>query len=944
MNVYLYVEENIEPFAFKERLGIHYRSIYTDIAEGGTVTEEAYIQNSASVSVTLTQKYVAPNQPIEVVDPQTGAVTSYVVDEETPYIHLNISQAESREVVESFIPIFTLLMVYYRDQRQDVDDEYMESLPQLALLPNLILNKKAKGQTSISTIVDLTKREVTGQRADSKIQQLRSVAPDLFVENYARRCQEKLQPIIISPDEIDQWKERRPGTDAERQIMAFPKDNPQWYFVCPDDKFPYPGVKYNKNLPNKNQYPYIPCCRPKDQTVAGSNSKYQKYLQNLPADVAICSKKIITRKILPPGRQCRGGLPTAVGGILKRYSPDYMDMVRIGIPRGPNSLLHCVALARDADYIGLETLDQKEAFINRIRQRMAETINPAVLKQELYDYEFPEIMELWRDNTKFLDPALFYRGVEELYDVNIYVFISQPPTGDEHELGSLEIPRYKIFHSRPIRLNRPTVVILKTVGVDSDTIEYPHCELIVDYNAQTETMVKIFGPQMTEICHSALQNSYQTITSSPLPDGTFETHSNLYYYIDHLDIFGLPARSQMIDANGKMRALTLDLGTSQITIATSPSQPENLPLSNEVVPVPAQTVIDLFGEVTGVTRDLNGRVDGFWIPILDLVMGEYISVRPTPGFEDIPEGPPNPIVSTQTNITRRLSRLRRSLNIIVQLIKWLFEIARTQYEITPATFVANFLVMNQTPVGDSATYYDLSQIPRRFPVVATVEEGIEVLAPLAPTLFYQNKVVMYSPTFADRIAKMLYDFYNIRVGTPPDPPALIANYYENADNFAVVPHAQVFVGENDFKAWLQSLQSSQNYSKYYNIRLKIDLSMGTATDPYLYQDPDGSIYLIQNVIGGTRAKALAVADIWNEMKVNIGSDPIPLDDIPIHMIYGLSSAGKITPIDDNTNNQDVFLKLLYYGNQVEYDRAQLLEPSRPIGGKIGRYAAILEIL
>jgi hypothetical protein len=191
---------------------------------------------------------------------------------------------------------------------------------------------------------------------------------------------------------------------------------------------------------------------------------------------------------------------------------------------------------------------------------------------------------------------------------------------------------------------------------------------------------------------------------------------------------------------------------------------------------------------------------------------------------------------------------------------------------------------------------------------------------------------------------MLYDFYNIRVGTPPDPPALIANYYENADNFAVVPHAQVFVGENDFKAWLQSLQSSQNYSKYYNIRLKIDLSMGTATDPYLYQDPDGSIYLIQNVIGGTRAKALAVADIWNEMKVNIGSDPIPLDDIPIHMIYGLSSAGKITPIDDNTNNQDVFLKLLYYGNQVEYDRAQLLEPSRPIGGKIGRYAAILEIL
>lgn len=983
MNVYLYVEENIDPFAFKERLGIHYRSIYTDIAEGGTATEDTYIQNSASVSVTLISKSLPPGESIDLINPETGTVTRYQLEEETPYVHLNISQAESREIVEAFIPIFGLLMSYYQSHRQDVDDEYANSLPELTRLPSLLAQKKIKSQMG-TTLMDLTKRDTSGPRETSKIKQLRALAPDLFIKSYARLgCQYNLQPIIISPDEIDQWKAQRiipaqdqPGAPAsrtspgkgrakspgkgkgrakspgkqknsagvERQVMPFPKDNPKWYFVCPDDKFPYPGVKYNKNLPNKDIYPYIPCCRPVDQMVPGSNSKYQKYLEGRPANTDTCTKKIITRKILPPDRQCRGTLPSAVNGILKRYSPNYSDMVRIGIPRSPNSLLHCVGLARDANYVALTSLEEKEAYVSRIRLLMADRINPAVLKQEFYDYEMSEIMDLWRDNSKFLDPALFYRGVEELYGVNIYVFLSPPPTGDEYELGLLELPRYKIFHARPIRLDRPTVVVLKTMGGDTNNLDYPHCELIVDYNDQTETMVKIFGSDMTEICHSTLQNSYKTITSTPRPDGTFDTHANLYYYIDHLNIFQRPAVSQMIDDNGKMRSLTLDLGSTLMTIATIPSQPENLPLSSEVIPVPAQNVIELFGTPSGVTRDFNGEVDGFWIPILDLTMGEYISIIPTPGFEEIPEGPPNPIVSTAVNITERLSRLRRTLNIIVQVIKWLFELARRQPGMTPAVFVSRFMVMDQTPVSDSSTYYDLREIPRRFPIVDSVEAGIELLSPLAPTLFNENKLVMYSPVFADRIAKMLYDFYNIRIGAPPAPATLINHYYENANNFDTQPHTKVFVGERDFEAWIQSLQASQNYSKYYNIRLKIDIEMGASLDPYLYQEADGSIYLVQNVIGGIRSKALSVAETWNEMQVNIGPDPIPLDDIPIHMIYGISSSGSMIPIEDNTHDQDLFLKLLYYGNQVEYNQAQLLEPHHPISGKIGRYAAILKIL
>ena len=53
MNVYLYSEENIKRAAFKKRLDIHYRNIYSDINEGETFISEAYISNSASVSSKL---------------------------------------------------------------------------------------------------------------------------------------------------------------------------------------------------------------------------------------------------------------------------------------------------------------------------------------------------------------------------------------------------------------------------------------------------------------------------------------------------------------------------------------------------------------------------------------------------------------------------------------------------------------------------------------------------------------------------------------------------------------------------------------------------------------------------------------------------------------------------------------------------------------------------
>lgn len=938
MNVYLYVEENIKPFALKKRLDVHYRSIYSDMTEGKTQTDEAYISNSASVSITLTPKITVIEENVDITNPITKIINQQRVPAGVPYIHVNISQAESRLIVNDFIPIFQLLMRYYIDNKDSTMNGYTILLPELKLLEPLLAQRKRKTIVPDQTILKLTKKPTTNRRLNAKIKRLQEQAPDLFVLNYARRCQCPLQPIIIEDSEIEAWRQKRVGPNSdERQIMPFPKDNPRFNIVCPDDNNPYPGVKLNYYLSNKNEYPYVPCCFKKDQMSPGSNSNYRDYVENLSGDRRIgakAEKKISTPKILVPYRVAF--LPRAVENIVKRYSDDYIDMVRYGIIYTPNSLLHCVCVAiDDPNYIAQRTDDLKEAYVTRIRQHMLATIRPSLLKQELYDYSDHEIMNIFSDNSKFLDPALFYRAVEETFNINIYVFSPSPSSGDETELGNMDIPRFKIFHSRPLRLQRPTVVILKTLGSESDSLEYPQCELIVDYDIDNFQIMKLFGPEMTEVCHSVLQDTLKTMTWSVQTNNTFDVHSNIYYYIDHLNLFQLPAVSQFIDYNGKMRALTLNLGNNQLmTVATIPSQPENLPVTNEIQRISSQTATQIFGEPTGITKTATGLVDGLWFQILDIIFGEYVPIIPTNGFENKPIGPPNPITSTGINLTDRLSILRRTLNIIVQLVRWLYELARSKQIIDPNSFASQFLIIDNATVTDSSTYYDLSLISRRLPLVETIQEAIRILEPLSPSLFNKGKIVMYSREFADRIIKMLFDYSNFRFEKPPEDIEFIENFYETESDFISSPNTKIFINERDLNAWLLSLNSSHNYSRYFNIRKKIEIAMGFSPDPYMYEDDDGKIYIIQNVLGGSKSKAMAVAQNWYDYKVNIGYERVdPLDSFPIHMIYGISSASTLIPVEDQTNDANIFLKLVYYGSYAD-----------KIANKEGRYAAMLEIL
>ena len=634
---------------------------------------------------------------------------------------------------------------------------------------------------------------------------------------------------------------------------------------------------------------------------------------------------------------------------------------RYGVNHNTNSFLHCICNAVDDPYY-LEQPNSiaKDNYISHLRQYIAHNITPDLLKQELYDYTNVEILELLQDESKFYDPSLIYRAVEEIFGINIYVF-----TPGVNTMGALDVPRFKIFHSRPPRLQRPTVVIFKTWGSESNGLLYPQCELIVDLDetkreTERETnkdqirIMKLFGAEMTEVCHKALQNTLKTITWNSQPDNTLVAYSNIYYYIDHYGIFKVGveslAVSQFIDDNGKMRALTVRLKDQQeVTIMTLPSQPENLPVTKEIQRLNSELALRIFGQPTAITRDGLNQIDGFWFAILDIPHAEYIPIVPQeiPYLNLLPIGPPNPLLVLNINVTGRLHKLRRTLNIITQLVRWLYELGRATQPINVDSFVERYMTQDSDfneLTDDSADYYDLSRIPRKLPMVPTIEDAIAIMTPLAPSLFTQERIVLYNQTFAQRIVNMLRDYSNLRFGMLPEDIEYIAGYYQLESDFATVPFSKIFITEKELNAWVASLKSSQNYSQYYNIHDTVEVTMAFSSDPYLYRDTDGKIYIIQNVLGGNKQKALAIATQWARTKINIGFDSQPLLDFVPHMIYGVSQSANLIPIYDNTKEAPRFVKLIYYGSQSDlYADIRALE-NHNMAHKPGRYASMLELL
>lgn len=869
MREFLYIEEVGEPFPFKRRstMDVYFRNIFTK----GILSK-----------LTLDQRTTPENEP---------------------YINVSVLEGKSKHDLNNFMIMFRLVMMYYVSKEEDELIKYEKDFPGRE---DEQYNDLEKLQTALEDKFISREKEV---KPAKKKKTLQEKAPDLFINKYTGDgC--GFPPFIIDEDEIDEYE------DSGRQVMPFPKNNPKWHFVCPDGKLPYPGVKENTKLPNKDIYPYIPCCFAKDQ-INGKNSKYQQYLamSDEPQVLNVGAKgfqKIKNNKMLSPNTTAY--LPITVENITRKYSDRVTDMVRYGVIYSTNSLLHCICFAiDDPNYMVLKTNNEKELYVAKLRLYIRDNINLALLKQELYDYTEKDIIELFTDNNIFLDPYLVYRAIEEFFNINVYVFTAS-------EAGELEIPRYKIFHARPLRLYRPTVVLIKVIPNKKD-LQIPKCELVVDFNAEKMQIVKLFGESMTKICHDIILENILKIAviSERFAKNYFEVHDNIYYKLDHKNMFKTKLMGQIIDDNGKMRALILNFDNKLITVTTIPSQPENVPIENEIHRASIDDVLTIFGKPSAITKNSDDLIDGLWFSVLDIELGEYIPIIPSTIVLNLPLGPPNPLGIKGISVTARLRKLKRTLNIIVQLISWCYDIVRSHMIMTPYVFVDQYVRVIEKNI-DSSNYYDFSKLNRHLPTVGieTIEDAIAAM-PTETGLFAEGKIIAYSEEFRDRLVGMLIDYDNLSHVTEIGKDyKVIENFYETSEDFINNSDDKVFMNVTELNNWLDSLKVNQRHNAYFNIHDKIEATMRSLNKPFIYQNEYNELYIIQNSNSNDIKKALAIAQYWKEKHINIGNDIEILEQLPPYLLYAISPAQKLVLIANETNKNSDFVEILYYGSEHEH--------------------------
>ena len=974
---YLYLEEGIKLSTKKSGIRIHYRGVSVDSSR----PTKLKTKTNSLVSAIITQEIINIGDQF-FVQGVNNSELKHIAQQSFPAINVRITRGVSRRVVQQFVDVLSRLFRRYCNSH-NILNMYLYYIPEYAN----ILEAKSRQLSGIPSSTE-GGRIVDTQPTNIKI--LRKYASDVFVDKYSRRCQKPFQPKLINLEEVSIWQKKyitRGRSQEERQIMSFPKENPRLILVCPDDQYPYPGVFENKTLKNKHVYPYIPCCFRRNQLVSATSNLSKYYLGTTfqPKKATRSSYKKKGNTILSPNHM--GLIPSSVAQFLKRHDEDSGQMIRFGVPRSANSFIHCVVFAlQNRSYL---TSINREEWVNTLRINLFNMgIRPELFRQELYDITIENIIQLATDNDEFFDPLKFYRAMEILFNCNIYIFAykdEDPETGGKISL--LQLPRHQYFHAHVPVPGKPVVLILRHWGSKGDALEFPQCELIIDDRGTEKRM--IFSDSMNELLYPAL-----TFVGRTLSWQIFETRNltgiipsltcrlNVYSSMNYQMTFGqIPIIGQIIDTAGKARVFALAPEWSQpgkifsplrIFLNVPPTAPLNVPEfkpEDASAKLPAYNrLIELLGNPVSATVSTDERyLTGLWFPIGDIQFGFYCPCQDFTWSEFSQQYPDinrnselNSLTiyiprkrdlkgSTIDSSIQRISYLRRAARFVDQIVKYLFLIAGKPTDIN--NFLMSFCAFPVQPIADSVSIYDISKIPRILPYGNNVQSIITQLAVYSPIMFFQNHLIIFDQQMLQGITYQLKRFAKDITGLPVTANQLreIQGYYGRKEDFKFNPDSEFILGSlKEFNLWMQTYIPSHNIKQKLaqklkkSIQTRLDLNAFDYQEPYIYQltgnnilssshDPrQDKFYLIQNVAGNSRKRAIQVAYNWNIDKKNTGFTTEKWPDqraisagfnlsgtlLPVHVVYEITTGGGIIVQQNNAAGQTRFLEILKYGNKI----------------------------
>jgi len=464
---------------------------------------------------------------------------------EPNYLRIRISYIDSDDLVPKFQNIFAKFLSLYKEESPKI----------LRIYQKYIKSFKEN---------QLPKPKKIKSRPQDR-------APEIFVKNYARKCSN--EPTIIGDEDIEKFRTQG------YQILTYPKTKfeglPIRNYICKHQNEKYPGLQQNPNtLSNKDLVKYLPCCfktiqNPEDHPYFNENKEIPTNIEQ--------QNIITTNKFL--GFNVSGNLPA---NILSIFELDRdINFLRKGVKVGESSLLECVLEALNK--ITNIPQEERKDYLNERRQELANFPNAAILcRQEMFDFNTEDILNMIRNPTVYLDPKYFINLLEQKYKCNIYIFNRSRDSRD----AELVLPRFINGYYKNWKPDFRTIIIYQHMGNTSSKKQDPprRCELIIRWNKKTNEIKNIWDPD-TELSNN-LKTLFDRVRKS---------------YVNNVNIIkkqwnppqNLDIKYQKIDSSGKTRILFVKYNNTLIKLLVPPTQPLNYPeLSSPTRGISAEIIED----------------------------------------------------------------------------------------------------------------------------------------------------------------------------------------------------------------------------------------------------------------------------------------------------------------------------------------------------------------
>jgi hypothetical protein len=902
-SAYLYVEERATTSADRVSLIIHYSS--TNYEMSRDKEDDFYVTGDLHAS--LGAKYGNKHESYEVWTPK-GPVTK-TFDDTTPYVEVVVTAARSEAMFYRFQYLISKLLYHFVNVSSSDTDSllsfYEENVPELKY------------------------REKKIHTEQSALQRLKTRLPDAITTQYASRCQKKKQPEIIYDEDIADWKTKtftdNAGHTVNREVVPFPPVDSKVYIGCPTDEYPYFHSMKNDG-PNKAEYPYLPCCAASKDRPAIEEAYYSwKHVERTGKDLRP-TNVIINEKIL--NYEHYGRLSNTFTKIIELGLDEEMSVVRVGTVPTKSSLIHCALMAVDnKEYLRQGTDSKRETYVKKFRRDLAAKLNTAIVQQEMYNDTDEYIRQQVASPDIVFDSRFMFRIIENLFDVSLFVF---DLTG-----GTLETPNFKVFSVRPHE-DRKCILVIKHTQKRVN-LEYPIYEVIGISNDKLKNVTKLLPEKINKVVHDAYNYIHQNIVWLNTKNAIVP-FNNIFSVVNYQTIFD-NLTGQWIDSYGKTRAFVFEYDDEEIGVVVPPTMPLYLPIINELPVITIEKAVDLFGTPTH-EDNVNGWIMGLWFKMLELEEAVYIPIEPIKN-SFYPHGRPNPIMAFKsTSELQHLQELQKSLNIVLDLITWIFtfELEKNPYhrsymDVTKKTvyysyrdYTSNFIRL-YTRIVNQPEHYELGKVVRKLPRAATIKEALKRVHQAAPTLAGDNYIICYTEEFRDKLTGYLADFLKANEGREIDRirPKYITSMFQMVSDFKPQEGVYIFDDYRQLKTWTDQLAYHRH--GYVVTELKGNL---TIMSPIIYRNQTSDrIFMIQNTKTGFLEEALLLCRTWMTKHYNAGP----------------SITGSKSSIQDDT-----YVKYRITNGQTEY-MSQHIHPDKEVDETAyevveiltGKWAALLPL-